>query len=411
MIPFIKFAFLSIVCILGSINTNSTFVELKKQTAQHYSNTVENEGDEKPTSTPDELKQLYALSACLMDADNGRVLFEKNGSKKMPMASTTKIMTCIVTLENADLEDIVTISSNASRQPDVQLNAREGEQFKLKDLLYSLMLESHNDVAVAIAEHVGGSVEGFATMMNRKAKELKCDNTNLVTPNGLDADNHYTTAVELSRIASYAIENKKFVEITNTPSWSFSTIKGDRSYTVNNKDAFLHQMTGAIGVKTGFTGKAGYCFVGALKQDGKTFISVVLACGWPPNKSYKWSDTKKLMNYGVENFDYATIFEGNHNFRVISVRDGIEAEIGTYTEGELRLLLKEEEQVEYQVKMPDVIEAPVYEDSTIGYISVLVNGEEYENYPIKVTKTVLKIDYPYWFDKILNRFLLGNSKK
>ena len=129
---------------------------------------------------------LYAQSAVLMDADTGRILFEKNGEQQMPMASTTKIMTLLVTLENADLEGEVLVSSYAASMPDVQLNIREGERYRLRDLCYSLMLESHNDTAVAIAEHVGGSVEGFASMMNQKARDLGCFHTYFITPNGLD---------------------------------------------------------------------------------------------------------------------------------------------------------------------------------------------------------------------------------
>ena len=131
--------------------------------------------------------QLYARSAVLMDADSGRLLIEKDADHPMPMASTTKIMTCILTLESAQLDDLVTVSAYAAKMPEVKLHIMEGEHYKLKDLLYSLMLESHNDAAVAIAEHVGGSVEGFAQMMNEKAKAIGCMNTFFITPNGLDA--------------------------------------------------------------------------------------------------------------------------------------------------------------------------------------------------------------------------------
>ena len=147
---------------------------------------------------------LYAQSAVLMDADTGRILFEKNGDSEMPMASTTKIMTLLVTLQNADLEGEVNVSAYAASMPDVQLNIREGERYRLRDLCYSLMLESHNDSAVAIAEHVGGSVEGFASMMNQKARDLGCYHTYFITPNGLDAQDengtHSTTAQDLARI-------------------------------------------------------------------------------------------------------------------------------------------------------------------------------------------------------------------
>ena len=153
--------------------------------------------------------KLYAKAAVLMDADSGRVLYDRCGDEQLPMASTTKIMTLIVTLENADLEDTVTVSSYAASMPKVHLGMRNGEQYRLKDLLFSLMLESHNDSAVAIAEHVAGNVEQFAVLMNQKAAEIGCENTYYITPNGLDASDgdkiHSTTARDLALVMSYCI--------------------------------------------------------------------------------------------------------------------------------------------------------------------------------------------------------------
>ena len=167
------------------------------------------------TETTIKESELYARSAVLMDADSGRILYEKEGQTPLPMASTTKIMTCILALENGAPEDEVEVSDYAASMPDVQLHIRKGEHYALRDLLHSLMLESHNDSAVAIAEHIGGSVEGFADMMNRKAKEIGCENTYFITPNGLDAEKeietadggmqkvmHSTTAADLARIMS-----------------------------------------------------------------------------------------------------------------------------------------------------------------------------------------------------------------
>ena len=179
-----------------------------------------------------EPEQLYALSACLMDADSGRVLFEKEGNVHRANASTTKIMTLILTLERADLSEIVTVSERAARQPDVQLNMNSGEEYLLEDLCYSLMLESHNDSAVAIAEHVGGSVEAFAELMNEKAREIGCDQTYFITPNGLDesddTDFHGTSAIDLAKIMSYCVMHspkaEQFLEITRTQSYSFQDL-------------------------------------------------------------------------------------------------------------------------------------------------------------------------------------------
>ena len=196
----------------------------------------------------EEPDELYAQSAVLMDAESGRVLFEKNGLDVKAMASTTKIMTCILALENADEKTEVTFSENAVRQPKVHLGASKGETFYLGDLLHSLMLESHNDSAVAIAEAVAGSVEAFADRMNQKAKEIGCKNTCFITPNGLDATAtltdkngdtsevfHSTTAEDLAKIMSYCITKssckEQFLEITQTPTYTFSNCAGTRNFT------------------------------------------------------------------------------------------------------------------------------------------------------------------------------------
>ena len=266
-------------------------------------------GAEETVREPD---RLYALSACLMDADSGRVLFEKEGNVHRANASTTKIMTLILALERADLSETVTVSERAARQPDVQLNINSGEEYRLEDLCYSLMLESHNDSAVAIAEHVGGSVEGFASLMNEKAVELGCEQTYFITPNGLDESDgtnfHGTSAIDLATIMSYCIlrspKAQKFLEITRTPGYTFQDLSGKRSFSCQNHNAFLQMMDGALSGKTGFTSDAGYCYVGALERDGRTFVVALLGCGWPNNKTYKWKDCKTLFSYGVENYTY-----------------------------------------------------------------------------------------------------------
>ncbi len=359
------------------------------------------------TAEPVKLK-LHARSALLMDGSNNRVLYEENGYKRMAMASTTKIMTCIVTLENAKLDDVVEVSSYAARMPDVQLNINTGEQYYLKDMLHSLMLESHNDVAVAIAEHVGGSVEGFATMMNDKARELGCENTNFVTPNGLDAQGHYTTARDLAVIASYAVKNPQFIEITNTSSYSFREIKKGRSFTVTNKNRFLYMMDGAIGVKTGFTGDAGYCFVGAVKRQDAYFISVVLGCGWPPNKGLKWSDTKELMSYGVTNYKQRQIFE-NTSLKPLFVKKGQMKLAELRMSGDLELLMREDEKVTTEYSIPNYLEAPVKADSMIGGVKYYINGQYYATIPIYTMQDIPRINFTYCFRRILNLWNCNNN--
>lgn len=354
-----------------------------------------------------EVSKLNARYALLMDADNRRVLFEKSGYEKVPMASTTKIMTLIVTLENANLEDMVTVSEYAASMPDVQLNMKKDEQYRLGDLVYSLMLESHNDTAVAIAEHVGGSVEGFAAMMNEKAKELGAYDTNFVTPNGLDADEHYTTAYDLALISSYAIENEAFLKIVQTPTYTFHEQTTGKSFTVNNKDRFLTSYEGAIGIKTGFTGNAGYCFVGAVKRDDKCFVSVVLACGWPPHKTYKWTDTTNLMDYGVKKYNLKEILAADTTFQQIPVTDSIEdAPVTPYAKDSVSLLLREGENVSFDVKLPKKLQAPVKEEQTIGEITIKINDEVYKVIPLYSKEKRTKITYEYILKNILSQYFL-----
>ena len=343
-----------------------------------------------------------------MDGDSGRVLYEKSGYEKMPMASTTKIMTCIVALENGSLEDVVTASSYAASQPKVHLGVTAGQQFLLKDLLYSLMLESHNDTAVMIAEHIGGSVEGFAKLMNQKARDLGAFDTNFVTPNGLDAPGHETTAADLALIARYAIKNPVFVEVTNARNYSFTDMGGKHSYSMVNHNAFLEQVEGAMGVKTGFTNGAGYCFVGAVRQGDKTFISVVLACGWPPNKTWKWADTRKLIRYGLENYDYRQIFEEGKEFLPVLVEDGQKKQVGLRIDDqELKLLMRPDEEVQIKYQVPKRLTAPVEKGIPVGQAEYYVSGQLFRTFPIYTAEGVKKIDLPYCLSRVLDFWMLG----
>lgn len=373
--------------------------------------------------------ELYAKSAVLMDGDSGRILYEKNAHEILPMASTTKIMTCILAIENGNLEDEVTVSAYAAGMPKVHLGMREGERYRLSDLLYSLMLESHNDSAAAIAEHVGGSVEGFSDMMNQKARDIGLQDTFFITPNGLDAQKltedetgeqslrtHSTTAAELARIMKYCITEspgrEKFLEITAAQSHSFADAAGVRSHTCNNHNAFLHMMDGALSGKTGFTAGAGYCYVGALSREGKTFIVALLACGWPNNKSYKWSDTRKLMEYGLENYAYEELPSlAADEIAPVLVENGRTEELGGQAfamvkvrEGERKeLLLREDETVEIKRKMKEILQAPVKAGDVAGYVQYLVNDEVYRTDVVAVVDGVKAIDYMWCLKMIWER--------
>lgn len=347
--------------------------------------------------------QLYAQAAVLMDADSGRVLYGKNAEEKLPMASTTKIMTCILALEYGDLDQIVEASSYAASMPKVKLFVKAGEKYRLGDLLYSLMLESHNDSAVVIAEAVGGSVEKFAAMMNQKARDIGCFDSYFITPNGLDAkvnENgkvHSTTAADLARIMAYCVtdspEKERFLEITRTQGYDFTDVEGKRSFHCNNHNAFLGMMQEALSGKTGFTNNAGYCYVGAVESEGRIFAVALLACGWPNNRSYKWSDMKKLTAYGMERYQYRDIYEPQ-DFADILVRNGIAGEHGTpfeqasvsvtlkAQEESLSCLLCEEDQVEVKTRVETVLDAPVAAGEEVGSVSYFLNGELIRRYAV-----------------------------
>ena len=342
-------------------------------------------------------ENLYARSAVLMDADTGRILFGKNDNEVMPMASTTKIMTLLVTLEHADLDEIVEVSERAASMPDVQLHIREGERYRLQDLCYSLMLESHNDSAVAIAEHVGGTVEGFAAMMNQKAKHLGCYHTYFITPNGLDAEDehgkHSTTARDLARIMRCCIKNETFLSITREPSWTFTDMDGNRSFTVQNKNAFLQMMEGALTGKTGFTNEAGYCYVGALERGEKRLITVVLACGWPNHKTWKWMDTKALMNYGLEDYHKETVGSDRMALEPVSVMDGQKEKVEILTDAVLEdFLLKEDDEFTMEVLVPDILKAPVQAGELVGSVAYYINGQIVDLFPVYTASEVKKIE-------------------
>jgi D-alanyl-D-alanine carboxypeptidase (penicillin-binding protein 5/6) len=358
---------------------------------------------------------LYALSAVLMDGDTGRVLYGKDELTPRANASTTKILTCILALEYGNTDDVVSVSSYAAKMPDVQLNINEGETYKLGDLLYSLMLESHNDTAVAIAEHVSGSVEEFADLMNKKAAEIGCNNTYFITPNGLDSEDeqgfHSTTARDLALLLRYCIklspEREAFLEITRTPSYSFTDSTGNRSFTCYNHNSFLNMMDGALTGKTGFTGNAGYCYVGALERNGHTFIVALLACGWPGNKTYKWSDTKKLMNYGIDNYSERIISDSSLDAENLKIVIYNEVELPLVCNFQYNILLNDEEQVSYIYNIPEELTAPVAAGSIVGNVVICIDDKVYDIIPVYAGDSIDKVEDGYGdtIKDILQRFI------
>lgn len=362
--------------------------------------------------------ELRARAAVLMDGDTGRILYGKNQDQTLPMASTTKIMTCILALENASLDDVVEVSSYAASMPDVQLNIREGEQYRLEDLLYSLMLESHNDSAVAVAEHIGGSVEEFAEKMNRKAREIGCKNVCFVTPNGLDVadadgNEHSASAADMARIMRYcAFQSpcrETFLEITRTASRTIQDESGNRSFYLANHNALLNQCAEVLSGKTGFTGKAGYCYVAALKKEGKAFTVALLGCGWPPHKTYKWADMRKLDQYAFDTYNWYDIFDREKTFPEVEVRRGVKGTtaltLNLPSEKQTFLmLLRADEKPDIRYEYPTELEAPVHEGQEVGQASYYINDEQVAAYPIYAAETVEKIDYGWCLRRCVTYF-------
>ncbi|MGN8804215.1 MULTISPECIES: D-alanyl-D-alanine carboxypeptidase family protein [unclassified Blautia] len=372
------------------------------------------------TPAIEEPSELHALSAVLMDGDSGRVLYEKDGKTPLANASTTKVLTCIVALESSPGDDYVQVSQNAASQPEVKLGLQKGEQYYLEDLLYSLMLKSHNDTAIAIAEHCGVTVEGFARMLNRKAKQIGCKDTYFITPNGLDAQDengkHHTTAEDLALIMRYAIKNKTFLHISQTRDYTFSEITGKRTFSVHNANALLDMMDGVLAGKTGYTSQAGYCYVCAWEEEGKTFVVSLLGCGWPNHKTYKWSDTKKLLSYGAYNYDYETYWQEPHTSKIL-VTDGVEnmQNIGekvylrgkcsvTSEDREKEILLKKGEAVTCKTEIPQKVSAPVLKGEKLGRIAYYLDGKLIDSYPVYAERSVEKISFKWYTEKVFHDF-------
>lgn len=403
--------------------------EEQRETMQEEGEETAGEANESPAPQVDPLG-LYAQSAVLADGLTGRVLYGKGEDTIRPMASTTKIMTCILALEMGNPEDVVTASQKAAGQPKVHLGVRSGETFYLKDLLYSLMLESHNDAAVMIAEHVGGSVPDFARLMNEKARALGCENTYFITPNGLDAKEtdengqehiHSTTAADLARIMAYCVnqspERERFLEITQTQNYFFTDTEGKRSFNCTNHNAFLNMMDGMVSGKTGFTGGAGYSYVGAMEKDGRPYVIAILGCGWPPHKTWKWADARKLFQFGLEHYQMKNVYE-SQAFAPVPVtgglcwsepgktmRERIELTMGPGDEErEVKLLLGEDEQVEIRQNLPARLKAPVRQGQQVGTVEYLLKGQVVSSFPVYTAQGVEEITQTRCLDHVLRLF-------
>lgn len=385
------------------------------------------EAGKKETQELSDRLQLYAISACMIDADTGRVIYEKNANEVRAMASTTKILTCLLALENCSMDDIVTVSEYAASMPDVQLNMRTGEQFRLYDLLLSLMLESHNDTAVAIAEHVGGSVENFCNMMTMRAREIGCTESVFLTPNGLDKEvvteggtqKHSTTAKELALILRECLKNEQFVAICRTKDAMISNVEKSKSYQLYNHNSLLNTMKGAIAGKTGFTCDAGYCYVGAVERDGSRYICALLGSGWPNNKNYKWYDMNVLIDYAEDNCIKVKLPETLVNeqlFSNIPVYDAMIqgmpiAELSlrrVKNNGREELMMKKGECLTMLYELPAGLQAPLKQDEVVGKVHYTINGQTLMTESLTVGVTVYKMELQDYYRMTAGHFLVNH---
>lgn len=312
--------------------------------------------------------RIEAGAAIVMDQKSGRVLYEKNAYSRMSIASTTKIMTAIVAIEKGKLEDKVKVSKRAANIRGSTIKLKAGEELTLKELLYGLMLKSGNDAAIAIAEHIGGSVEEFAVLMNEKVQELGLKNTQFKTPHGLDTQGHYSTAFELAQIARYALNNPTFSRIVGTQNIS---ITGRNLYTTNE---MLGAYSGADGVKTGYTGQAGRCLVTSVTRNKMRFISVVLNCS---SRSVRAQSSRSILDYAFNNYSLCNLLDASENIGNFTVLKGKEGTVPIVPVKGVEMPLTEEEKNNMEVDIcmyDDKLTAPVQAGFEVGYIKFVVKG-------------------------------------
>jgi D-alanyl-D-alanine carboxypeptidase (penicillin-binding protein 5/6) len=310
-------------------------------------------------------------AAVLIDVESGRILYQKNIRQQLPMASTTKIMTAITAIEEGDLQETVTAGIRAQNTGGSSIYLQAGERLSLEELLYGLMLQSGNDAAVAIAEHIGKSCEGFADMMNKKAARIGAAGSNFVNPHGLDQEGHFTTAGDLAKITAYALKNPVFKQIVATKQKKIPWWGRDYSRVLNNKNKILWQVEGGDGVKTGFTNKAGRCLVASASRDNWQLASVVLNCG------PMWEESEALLEYGFSAYRQATYYEKGQFVKTIAVKGGKEERVRLVSDRNLKIALTDEEQERVVIveDSDDLLKAPVAEGQIAGNIKVMLDGE------------------------------------
>lgn len=343
-------SFIAIILLLGTLLSSLSLLLINVVNAEMYTS---------------------GLAGCVLETSSGRVLYSKNKDKKLPMASTTKIMTAITAIENCDdLDEKFEISPKAVGIEGTSLYLRKGDVFSTRDLLYALMLISGNDASVAIAEHVGGSTSEFVTMMNDLAKKIGALNTHFANTHGLDADGHYTTAYDLALITAYALENETFKEIVSTKNIKITNGEGENRY-LKNKNKLLFRLDGCIGVKTGFTNDAGRCLVSAIERDGVRFVCVVLNCG------PMFEESETLLNACANTYKLYDLTELYDYKKLLPVRDGRKDNVKISTKESFIYPLSEWEKnnLKIEYNLVDHVDAPLKKGSEVGEIKIFLGKD------------------------------------
>lgn len=306
--------------------------------------------------------------ACVINAATGEVIYSRNVAKRHAMASTTKIMTAILAIEHSEMDEIVTVSPNAARQEGSAMYIDAGMQVYMRDLLYGLMLPSGNDAAVAIAEHIAGSQEAFADMMNEKAKEIGARDTHFVNPNGLPDDNHYTTAYDLAAIARYAMKLPEFREFAGCYHYIATPLNSDKIMEFYNHNKLLSMYPGTTGVKTGYTEKAGRCFVSAAKRDNMEFIAVTL------DDNNDWNDHMEMLDYAFSQHYPVSVVKKDGILKVAKINN----KSYNFVAAEDFVIPFRESggtEAEIVIHMAANINAPINAGEKVGYAEIIYGGE------------------------------------
>ena len=335
------------------------------------------------TNNITDFPKINSRIALVYDRASGRVLFERNGNKHTPMASTTKIMTAIVVAENSNLSDIVTIDTKAANTGGSRLGLKKNDKITVNDLLYGLMLKSGNDAAVALAIHIGGSIEGFAKLMNDKATKLGLINTHFVVPHGLDIDGHYTTAYELAKIADYALNNEEIKKIVSTKTYTVNI--NNKPKVISNTNELLGNLYGVYGVKTGFTNGAGRCLVTACKRDNLDIITVIIGAD---TKKTRTADSIKLIEYTFKNFTVIDVkkqiqeqFESwkrlNEGRFIINKgkKDNVNLKLQDISFNKMAIKNTKIDNIKIETNCIYYLEAPIEKERIIGNVKVVLDEE------------------------------------